>query len=327
MTPSMDTAQRLEARTGVALRDPWRWHEISELATTAEETGYAGLFLPEIAGREAFSTLAALAGTTTSIALGTGVVTMVSRRPLISAMAAATVDERSGGRLVLGLGTGPPGRGALDRLRTFVQSMRALLAGEVVESPEGAMRLSMPPRGAREVPIWIAALGPGAMRLAGEVADGVILNWTTPERVAFARDRVREGAEDAGRDPSSVAVAVYIRACVGSDDEGAMAALRRAAGDYARIPSYARAFAQAGLGDDASVAASAAAAGSPEGVPSSLVRAVCLLGDPEAAASRLRAYRDAGANLPVVYPVPSLDPLSSVMGTMLALAPDPALQP
>jgi alkanesulfonate monooxygenase SsuD/methylene tetrahydromethanopterin reductase-like flavin-dependent oxidoreductase (luciferase family) len=327
MTSQMETAQRPVGRTGVALRDPWAWHELSELATTAEETGYAALFLPEIAGREAFSTLAALAGVTSEIELGTGVVTMVSRQPLVTAMAAATVDERSGGRLVLGLGTGPPGRGALEALRALVESSRRLLSGDAVESASGTIRLSMPPAPGRRIPIWIAALGPIAMRLAGEVADGVILNWTTPERVAFARERVREGAEAAGRDPASVVIAAYVRACLGCDEEQALSALRRAAGEYARIPAYARAFAAAGLGEQARTAASAAEARSAEEVPAALVRSVCLLGDPDDAASRLSAYREAGADLPIVYPVPCLDPLSSVLSTLFALAPDPALAP
>ena len=106
----MGGAQRAVKPAGAALRDPWSWRDFVELATTVEEMGFSALFLPEIAGREAFSSLAALAGETSSIELGTGVVTSVARRPLITAMAAATVDERSHGRLALGLGAGAAGR-------------------------------------------------------------------------------------------------------------------------------------------------------------------------------------------------------------------------
>ena len=230
----MADSQRSAARTGIALRDPWSWRDLAELVATAEETGFAALFLPEITGREAFSTLSAVAGETASLELGTGIVTIVARRPLTTAMAAATVDERSEGRMVLGLGTGPAGPGSLERLRDYVGKVRALLDGREARGESGRpMRLSMPPPPGRRIPIWIAALGPRCMRLAGELADGVLLNWCPPERVAFARDRVREGAEATGRDPEAVTVAVYVRACVGQDEEEAMSALRLAAAGYA----------------------------------------------------------------------------------------------
>jgi alkanesulfonate monooxygenase SsuD/methylene tetrahydromethanopterin reductase-like flavin-dependent oxidoreductase (luciferase family) len=240
-------------------------------------------------------------------------------------MAAATVHELSGGRMVLGLGAGPSGPGALSRLREYVVSVRAALAGEAVRVGDEAFRLSFD-AGPEPPPVWIAALGPKAMRLAGEVADGVILNWCPPERVAFARERIREGAEAAGRDQRSVAVAVYVRACVGQEPEHALRALRRAAAQYASYPAYARQFADAGLGDEVEAAAVAHAAGRPATVPESLVRAVCVLGDAEQASGRLQAYRDAGADLPVVYPVPVLEPVSSIMGTLFALAPHPAVE-
>ncbi|MGH2556107.1 MAG: LLM class flavin-dependent oxidoreductase, partial [Actinomycetota bacterium] len=72
----------------------------------AEDTGYEAVFVPEISGREAFSTLAGFATATTRIGLGTGVVTIPSRSPVTSAMAAATVHDLSGGRAVLGVGAG-----------------------------------------------------------------------------------------------------------------------------------------------------------------------------------------------------------------------------
>ena len=307
--------------TGFALREPLPWRDVVEVVETAEDAGYAALFLPETRGREPFAALAALSSVTEGLRLGTGVVPMGARSPVATAMAAATVHEISGGRLVLGIGAGAAGPGALERLRAYVDAVRRLLAGERAEvdgRPERLwLALPSPP------PLWIAALGPRAMRLAGEVAEGVLLNWCPPERVAFARERVREGAEAAGRDPATVTVAVYVRACVGPDEEAALAALLVQAGTYASYPAYRRQFHQVGLGQLADRAAAAHEAGRPEEVPEGLVRAVCLLGDVAAAAERFTAYRDAGADLPVVYPVPCLDARSSVVGTLLALAPRP----
>ncbi len=324
----MADSQRSAARIGIALRDPWSWRDLAELVATAEETGFAALFLPEITGREAFATLSAVAGETTSLELGTGIVTIVARRPMTTAMAAATVDERSGGRMVLGLGSGPSGPGALERLGDYARTVRALLDGREVRSDSGRpMHLSLPPPPGRRVPIWVAALGPRAMRLAGELGDGVLLNWCPPERVAFARERVREGAEAAGRDPGSITVAVYIRACVGQDEEEAMSALRRAAAEYASIPAYRRQFEAVGLGAEANAAAEAHGGGRLDDVSDALVRAVALVGSASEAKARLEAYRQAGAELPIVYPVPCLDPRSSVLGTIFATAPHPVLAP
>ncbi len=311
--------------TGFALRDPLPWRDVVEVVETAEGAGYAALFLPETRGREPFATLAALTPVTEALLLGTGVAPMGARSPVTTAMAAATVHEVSGGRLVLGIGTGDAGPGALERLRAYVRAVRLLLAGEPAEVDGRRERLWLalpsPP------PIWISALGPRAMRLAGEVADGVLLNWCPPERVALARERVREGAEAAGRDPAAVTVAVYVRACVGPDEEAALAALRAQAGTYASYPAYRRQFHQVGLGELADRAAAAHRDGRPEAVPEALVRAVCLLGDVATAVRRFAAYREAGADLPVVYPVPCLDPRSSVVGTLLALAPRPGGDP
>ncbi len=323
MAPVSDVRQ---ARgTAFALRDPLQWSDFVGTVQIGERAGYGALFLPEIAGRDALVTLGMLAGETSELLLGTGIVPMTSRRTLLAAMGAATVHERSGGRLILGLGTGGARPGALDRLRAEVLALRAVLAGESVEHDGESLHLTLDP--GSPVPVWIAALGPRAMRLAGELADGVILNWCPPERVAFARERIREGATAAGRDPARVTVAVYVRACVGQEDEHALPALKAAAGQYASYAAYRRQFEQVGLGDEAAAAAAATSAGRPEEVPESLVRAVCLTGEAGSAAEGLGAFREAGADLPVVYPVPVLEPISSILGTLFALAPNPAIEP
>ncbi|MDP9296258.1 MAG: LLM class flavin-dependent oxidoreductase, partial [Actinomycetota bacterium] len=310
--------QRQGERTGIALRYPLPWHDLEQVVATAEQTGYGALFLPEIAGRDAFATLTGLAPATPGMSLATGVATIVSRAARTTAMAAATVAERSGGRMILGLGTGPARRGALDTLMAYLETVRGLLAGR---ASEDGSRLSLVPP--EQVPIWIAALGPRSMRLAGEIADGVLLNWCPPERVAVARQRIAEGAERAGRDAASVAVGVYIRACVGQG-EAADIALRRAAGEYASFPAYRRQFEEVGLGKEAEAAANAGPDGA--GVPSTFLDAVSLRGDAPHALSRLHAYREAGADLPIVYPVATLEPVSSILGTLFALAPVPAVE-
>lgn len=307
--------------TGFALRDPLPWDAYAAIVREGEAAGYRALFLPEIAGRDALVALGALAGETDALLLGTGILPITSRSTLLTAMGAATVHERSGGRMLLGIGTGDLGVGALDRLREEVGALRSLFAGEPVERKGHPVALSLRP--GSSVPIWISCLGPRSMRLAGEIADGVLLNWCPPERVAFARERIREGAEAAGRDPALVTVGVYVRACVDEDPARALAAMREASAQYASYPAYARQFEAVGLGEEARRAADALRSADPSGVPERLVREVCILGSRHDARARLEAYRSAGADLPVVYPVPVGAAGPSIRATLEALSPQP----
>jgi len=328
--------ERRIGRTGVVLRDPLPWHDLVEVVEAAEDTGHEAVFVPEIAGREAFSTLAGFAMTTSRLALGTGVVTVPSRSPATTAMAAATVHEISVGRMILGIGTGDtkavgrmPDGGVLELTRRYVQVVRRALSGEAVPPEDlfgvGGFRLALsthsdPP------PVWLGALGDGMIRLAGEVADGVLLNWCTPERVTRAARLVRETAERAGRDPAALTIAVYVRACLGLEEPVAMKALREMTGLYASFPNYRRQFEMMGLGNEASLAAKAFAGGRLQEIPGSFVRTLTVLGGRAEALDRFAAFREAGANLVLCYPVAALETLSSVLGTVLAAAPSPALE-
>jgi alkanesulfonate monooxygenase SsuD/methylene tetrahydromethanopterin reductase-like flavin-dependent oxidoreductase (luciferase family) len=326
-------------RTGLVLRDPLPWEQAVEVVQIAEETGYEAVFVPEIDGREAFATLAGFAVATTRIRLGTGVVTMWSRDPVTTAMGAATVHELSEGRMILGIGVGtasmfwgpPPGppESPLDRVRRYVRLVRAIVAGRTLGAEEGSgaasFRLGLEPVHGRP-PVWLGALGNGMIALAGEIAEGVLLNWCTPERVVQARTLVSRAAEDGGRDPAEVTVAVYVRACLGVEEAIALDALREMTGRYAAIPHYLRQMERMGLGEDAALAAKAFEAGRPQEVPEPLVRALTVRGGRREALERFAAYREAGADLVLCYPVSVLEPLSSILGTLLAAAPSPAVE-
>jgi 5,10-methylenetetrahydromethanopterin reductase len=297
-------------RTGVVLRDPLPWSELLQVAAAAEDTAYDALFVPEIDAREAFGTLAGLAARTSRIRLGTGVVPIRSRSPETTARAAATVQDLSGGRLILGIGAG--NRGRLELVRDYVRKVRST---ELAFRPEGG-----------QAPIWLGALGDRMIGLAGEVADGVILNWCTPERVGEARRILDRAAEEAGRGPGSATVAVYVRACLGVEEPLAMEALRAMTGQYAAVPQYQRQLQRMALGEEGSLAAKAHRAGRPDDVPDGLVRTLAVVGGRSEALARFEAYHDAGADLVLCYPVAALDPFSSILGTILAAAPSPALE-
>jgi alkanesulfonate monooxygenase SsuD/methylene tetrahydromethanopterin reductase-like flavin-dependent oxidoreductase (luciferase family) len=286
------TELRQPPRSAFTVRD-LPWTEVATIAREGEALGYEAVFLPETGTRDTLATLVAIAAETTTLKLGTGVIPMGARTSKLAAMAAATVQERSAGRLVLGVGTGGSPPGALDRLRTYVAELRELLSGSPlpIEGP---------------VPIWIAALGPRAVRLAGEIAEGVILNWCTPDRVAEARDAIRAAAEVAGRDPDAITISVYVRAAF---SDRADEALHAAAAEYASYPSYARQFEAMGI----------------EPTAEAVVEAICIRGDPQQARGRLDAYRTAGADVPVVYPVLAPgETAEASIETLTPLAPEVA---
>jgi len=144
--------------------------------------------------------------------------------------------------------------------------------------------------------------------------------------VAGARRVLARAAERQGYDPTRLTVAVYVRACLGLDEDVAMSALKRMAGQYAAIPHYLRQFEVMGLGEEAAMGAKAYQAGRVEEVPEPLVRATAVTGGRGTALARFGEYRDAGADVVLCYPVAALDPSSSVLGTVLAAAPSPSLE-
>src|SRR3989449_5182094 len=115
--------------TAFALRDPYPWGELSGLAKIGESLGYRAMFMPEVGSRDVLAALTAIAGETGRLMLGSGVLPLPARSPRLLAKAGATVQERSNGRLILGLGTGPAVRGALNRLRATVAMLRLAYAG------------------------------------------------------------------------------------------------------------------------------------------------------------------------------------------------------
>lgn len=329
----------IPGRVGVVLRDPLPWTESVEVVETAEETGYAAVFVPEISGREAFSTLTGFARSTSRIRLGTGVVTVGSRSPVATAMAAATVHDISTGRMVLGIGAGDiagrrrvagsEGLGPIDLVGRYVRLVKRILAGEEVEGDAvfgtSAFHLDLtlesdPP------PVWLGALGDRMIGLSGTIADGAILNWCTPGRVSEARALVDRALGATGRDRSSFTLSVYVRANLGLADHVALEALRPMTGLYASIPHYRRQMERMGLGEQAGVAAKAMESGSPGGVPEDLVRALTVVGGRQDAAARFEEFIEAGADLVLCYPVTALERFSSVLRTVLAAAPNPAVE-
>lgn len=215
--------------------------KLVELARVSEACGYRGLWYTDLRfAPDCFVGLAAIAAGTNRIFLGPGVVDPYTRHPSAVASAVATLDEMTGGRAVLGLGVGGQGlpqlglerRLPVAALREAVAMIRGLLSG-VEYSAQGKVislgpaRLSMKPVQAR-IPIYFATHGAQVTRLAGEVADGVLIaNTLNPAAFAFYLDQLDEGRARLGRPASAVDVGLRVEACIADDDEGAFAVMRR----------------------------------------------------------------------------------------------------
>jgi 5,10-methylenetetrahydromethanopterin reductase len=226
---------------GVLLNAEYPLAELVGLARLAEELEYEDFWYTDVRFlRDCWVSLAAVALATERIRLGPGVTDPYTRHPALTASAVATLDELSRGRALLGLGIGGYGFGQIGlegrlpvaAMRETVEVVRRLLRGEEV-SLEGKVvtlrRGRLEFRAARpEVPIYFATHGAQITRLAGQVADGVLLaNILVPTALATYLAALQEGTASAGRPASAVQVSLRFEVCLADDQAAAEAVMRR----------------------------------------------------------------------------------------------------
>jgi len=305
----------------------------------AETSGYEGIWVPEVMGTDAFTVLAAASQVTQRLRLGTGIVPLYTRTPTTLAMTIATLDALSGGRAVLGLGVsseiiigawhGLPFPKPLGAMREAVDIIRRLLRNERVTADGKIfrvrnLRLNVPVSADRTIPIYIGALNPGMLRLAGEIADGVILNWMPAAHVPRAIAAIAAGAQRAGRTLADIDIACFIRVCVTDNLESARQWMRRELTGYAIVEAYHAYFTACGFGADSTACRDAWQQGDRTGatqcISDTMVHALAALGSPEACRAQLLTFVEAGVTLPVVFPFSyEPNPWPSVMRTVQAI--------
>lgn len=314
--------------TGVLLllREPT--DRLAALARAIDDWGYGYLWLAdERFFRDVYAALTLCAVNSRRLRLGPCVTDPYSRHPALTAVAIATLDEISGGRAVLGFGAGLSGFREFgltaDRpvvaMREAIGLIRGLLAGETVDLQGEAVvfhrgRLDFAPPRPR-IPVYVASQREGGLRLAGRLADGAIMQGCVAEPVLeFFRERVREGAAKAGREPSAVDLVARVNVAIADDrrvgkDLMRPSIVRHLLAERPEFPTFAR----AGLTVPAALretlmsmdythdpARVNALAGE---VPDAFVDAVTLAGDPaEVAAGVVRLARGGVTQL-IVYPV------------------------
>jgi F420-dependent oxidoreductase-like protein len=310
-------------------------------ARLADELGYDSFWIPEAWGYEIFSLLTELALATKRIKLGTGIVNVFSRTPGLIAMSAATVDEISGGRFILGIGTsgakviegfhGRPFAKPLTQVRDVVRAVRTLLSGGKL-SDAGAelasyrpFRLEMKPVRA-DVPIYVAALKQKAIESIGECADGWMPTFWPYEKLAEGRSWIAAGAARAGRDPKAIVTAPFTSALPLAGQAGAQMARQLVSfyiggmGEY-----YIELLSRFGWADECKriadlYADKATRAQAADAVPDGMIEALTVAGDPQHCLEELRRRRSFGVDLPILN-LPTNVPWEMVEAFIRAMAP------
>lgn len=276
----------------------------------AEGLGFESVYVTNIAARDALSVLMAYASRTERIRLGTGVVPIYSRTPAAMAQTAATIDEFSGGRMALGLGVshrvtvenwyGQRIDRPVAEMREYVRTVRAILRGEDPPTgerfPTNFRFMGYEPR--PDIPVYVAALSPAMLRLAGELADGVILWLCTPP---YIRDvvvpEVARGRERAGKPLEGFDIVAAVPSAVAADPAEAREKLRRDLVPYFNLPFYRAMIERSGFEDE--VAAAEAS--------DHFIETLGAIGSPEEVVAGVQRYLDAGATSPGVGAIPKTD--------------------
>ena len=267
----------------------------------AEQLGYESVFVTHIGGRDSITLLTGYAARTSRVQLGTGVIPIYARTPANMAQSFATLDDISGGRAIAGLGCSHKPvvehwfNQSIDKplaeMREYVAIMRAILRGE--DPPAGekfrtAFHLMGWEAPRPDMPIYLAGLSPGMLRLSGEIADGVVLWLCNPN---YVRDvvvpSVREGRQKAGRDLDGFDIVAAVPSAVTDDPDAARAGLRDEVTPYFNLPYYRAMLERSGLDPDA-------------GPTDDFLGLLGAIGSQEEASASVRRYADSGATSPCV---------------------------
>ena len=305
-----------------------------EIVQEAEKLGYDSVWTAEAYGSDSATVLAWLAGQTTKIRLGSGIFQMPGRSPAMTAMTAATIDQLSGGRMILGIGSSGPqvaegwhgqrfGK-QLQRTREYVAVVRKALArerlefhGETLElplpdGPGKALKLTIAPV-QEHIPVYLAAIGPKNTALAGEIADGWIPTLFSPEHVSELRPLLQEGADRVGRSLDGFDIAPTVNVFITDDLKAARDAMRPFIALYVggmgsrKQNFYNNLVCRYGFESDAKVIQDLYLEGKREeamaAIPDALIDMVSLCGPKDVVRERLAIYRDAGVGTLGITPI------------------------
>jgi alkanesulfonate monooxygenase SsuD/methylene tetrahydromethanopterin reductase-like flavin-dependent oxidoreductase (luciferase family) len=290
----------------------------------ADGLGYDGVYTTHIAGRDSLTVLMAYAANSERLRLGTGVVPIFSRTPATMAQTAATIDEYSGGRMVLGLGVshrvtvenwhGQKIVKPVTQMREYLNGVRAILRGEEPPASEFfPTKFAFMGYGARaDLPIYVAALSPNMIKLAGELADGVMLWLCCPSYIeSTVVPALREGVEASGRSFDDFDVVAAVPTALTDDPDAARAALRQELVTYASLPFYRAMLEASGFADELAAFDAGMAEGDFEkakaGLSDRMLGELAGIGGKDEVHAAVRRYQDAGTTSPGIGGMPGTD--------------------
>jgi alkanesulfonate monooxygenase SsuD/methylene tetrahydromethanopterin reductase-like flavin-dependent oxidoreductase (luciferase family) len=282
----------------------------------AERLGYESAYVTHIAARDSVTTLMAYAARSERLRLGTGVTPIYSRTPVATAQSFGTLDEYSGGRAIIGLGVshrpaveawyGQKIEQPLREMREYVGVVRAILRNE--DPPQGETFhshfhfMGFEPR--PDIPIYLAGLAPGMLRLAGEIADGVVLWLCNPEYIrSTVVPSIAEGRAKAGKSPEGFDIVAAVPAAVTSEPDQAKAQLRSELIPYFSLPFYRKMIELSGFGDDLAGFDSDGV----DAISDEFLVRLAAIGTAEEAAAVVRSYADSGATSPCIGGISKTD--------------------
>jgi alkanesulfonate monooxygenase SsuD/methylene tetrahydromethanopterin reductase-like flavin-dependent oxidoreductase (luciferase family) len=296
---------------------------VGAVAQAAELAGFSAVFVAEGHG-DALALCHPVAAATRHARVGTAVTNAALRPPVLAAKTAAQLDHASDGRFILGLGVantvmnarfGLEPQPPLAMIEEYAAVVRAVLAGTPNGYQGRVFRTGMvpldgPPMRAA-LPLYLAALGPRMLELAGRIADGVMLNLMSPAQAGEAARVVRASARAAGRDPASVEVTCVVHCCLadsGAQAGAAAAAARAVVPRYVLHPATSRLFGELDGGPSLRGVRDKVLAGDRAGaadlVPQQVADAFVAHGDTDECLARVAEYRAAGVDLPILFPMP-----------------------
>ncbi len=310
------------ARIGFAISGGLAPSEIVECVVLAEELGYESAWVAEGHGGDQFAILTACAMATQRILLGTSISSVFVRSIPTIAMAAATVDELSKQRFILGLGSShrvqvEPEHGQvyskpIQRVRESVEVIRTLLRdGEISNYHGETVSIEhfdfwfQPAR--REMPIYLAGLFPKMLEVCGEIAQGVMMTRSTLDTGRTAAEHIATGARRAGRKAEDIDISTLLPCCVAEDPRAAFDEMRPGIAFYMGFfPRYNRLMAESGFADVAQAVRDAWDRGDRDAatraVPDELMASTSAVGTPAECRERIEAYRQSGIDLPIISP-------------------------
>lgn len=333
------TQQRIPIGLNLGLWDRMTsWEEVIDIVLLAEELGYHSVGLPESFARDGFTLCDRLLAATSEINVYFGLANVYSRSPAVLAQTAATLDELSGGRFILGLGSSTPNlvegwhgleysqplqrtREAIALCRKIWDRDRTAFDGKIFKT--GGVKLGFEPLRKR-IPIWHGALLENSLKLCGELADGWIPNLLPIEGIAAGKEVLQEASLLAGREPNAVQVVPGIQLLVGDDAKGLLQMMKFGVAVYygpATSP-YAKAAAKLGYADDvAEIQAAYASGGSQaaiEATSDALANSVAFVGSAESCRDRIKSLLGNGADIVnITMPGPTREACEPVLKAII----------